>query len=62
MSRSRVPSARSSFALALVLAGLLAAPSALALDGWLRSRDAGLEAAAKSGKPLLVVTIWPDRV
>jgi hypothetical protein len=59
MPRFRVSSPR---ALALLLAGLVAAAPALALDGWLRSRDAGLDAAQKSGKPLLVVTIWPDRV
>lgn len=41
---------------------LLLASSASALDGWLSSRDEGLEAAAKSGKPVLVVTIWKDGV
>ena len=39
-----------------------AAPKADALDGWLRSRDDGLEAAKKSGKPVLVITLWKDGV
>jgi len=48
---------------AVVLATVaLFAPQALALDGWLRKRDDGLEAAQKSGKPVLVVTIWKDGV
>ena len=46
-----------------VLAGLaLASADAFALEGWLRTRKDGLEAAGKSGKPVLVVTIWKDGV
>jgi len=47
--------------LTLALA-LLLATRAAALDGWLTSRDAGLEAARKSGKPVLVITMWKDGV
>ena len=42
--------------------GLLLTADAFALDGWLRSRDDGLKAAQKSGKPVLVVTMWGDGV
>ena len=45
--------------LALTLAAAL---DASALDGWLRSRDDGLAAAKKSGKPVLVITLWKDGV
>jgi hypothetical protein len=47
----------------VALAGLaLAAPSWAAPEGWHESIDDGLEAAAKSGKPLLVVTAWKSGV
>ena len=45
--------------LALLLG--LAAP-ALAADGWHRTREDGLEAAKQSGKPVLVVTAWKEKV
>ena len=52
-----------SLAWAAVLAtAALLAPEAVALDGWLKKRNDGLEAAEKSGKPVLVVTIWKDGV
>ncbi len=45
------------------LAGLVLAASAAALPaGWHKSMDDGLEAAAKSGRPLLVVTAWKSGV
>jgi hypothetical protein len=41
-------------ALLLALAPALhAAP-----EGWLKTLDEGTKAAARSGKPLLVVTVW----
>ena len=40
---------------------VLAAP-AFAAEGWLRTRDDGLEAAKKSGRPVLVVTAWKEKV
>ena len=46
-------------ALAVTLAAAL---DASALEGWLRSRDDGLAAAKKSGKPVLVITLWKDGV
>jgi hypothetical protein len=44
-------------ALLAIAAAALAAP-----EGWHESMKAGLEAAKTSGKPLLVVTIWPPDV
>ena len=44
-----------------VLLLLFAAP-ALAADGWHDSRDEGLAAARQSGKPVLVVTAWKEKV
>jgi hypothetical protein len=47
----------------LALGALAFAGSALAIpEGWHKSMEDGLEAAAKSGKPLLVVTGWKDGV
>jgi hypothetical protein len=48
----------------ILLAGLALAGTrdARALDGWLKTRDEGLSAARTSGKPVLVVTIWPGGV
>lgn len=44
-------------------AAMLAVPSALgAADGWHASLDAGLDAAKKSGRPVLAVTIWKQGV
>ncbi len=37
----------------------LAGAVAVAEDGWHKSLDEGLDAARKSGRPLLVVTGWP---
>lgn len=31
-------------------------------DGWHRSLDKGLEAAKKSGKPLLLITAWKRKL
>ena len=31
-------------------------------EGWHKSMDDGLEAAKKSGKPLLVITLWKQGV
>lgn len=41
---------------------LVASTGALALDGWLPTREKGLEAASQSGKPVLVITLWGDGV
>ena len=46
---------------ACALAILLSADT-FALEGWLRTRDDGLKAAQKSGKPVLVITLWGDGV
>ena len=47
------------FVLALIGLGLLAAPSsANAPEGWHNSLQDGVEAAAKSGKPILLITTW----
>ncbi len=47
----------------LAVGALAFAGSALAIpDGWHGSMDDGLEAAAKSGRPLLVVTGWKSGV
>ena len=44
--------------LTLVLAGAaFAAP-----EGWHKSKKDGLAAAKKSGKPVLVVTMWREKV
>lgn len=50
--------------LALTVLGLaLSATSAHAIpDGWHKSLKEGLEAAAKSGKPLLLVSGWKDEI
>ena len=41
---------------------LLVAAPAFAADGWHRTRDDGLDAAKQSGKPVLVVTAWKEKV
>jgi hypothetical protein len=47
----------------LVFLGLLlGAGEALAADGWHADLEAGLSAAAKSGRPVLVVTAWKSGV
>ena len=45
----------------LGLALLGALPAAGEVEGWHRTMDDGLEAAKKSGKPLLVVTLWSPK-
>lgn len=45
----------------LALVGLLVCftnPAQATPDGWHASLDKGLDAAKKSGKPLLVITAW----
>ena len=51
---------RSAFIILSSLAlGLLAAPSSAgAPEGWHSSLKDGVEAAAKSGKPILLITAW----
>lgn len=51
---------RTPFLVSLIVLSLGFAEGATALDGWLSTRDAGLEAARGSGRPVLVVTIWKD--
>ena len=46
---------------ALAVLGLFAS-DATALDGWLHKQDDAVEAAKKSGKPILYVTIWKDGI
>ncbi len=50
------------FALSLLALAWLAAPAAAAPEGWHTSMKDGLEAAKKSGRPLLVVTAWKEKV
>ncbi len=47
-------------ALALTLIGTAVATAAP--DGWHTSMKDGVAAARKSGKPLLVITLWGDGV
>lgn len=49
------------FFLALVLFAL-AAPTSAAPDGWHGSLKDGIEASAKSGKPMLLITAWKRRL
>jgi hypothetical protein len=46
----------------LFLAALLAVPALAAPAGWHATMDDGLEAAAGSGRPVLVVTAWKEKV
>ena len=41
---------------------LLAGTAHARPDGWHKSMEDGLMAAKKSGKPLLVVTAWKEKV
>ena len=50
------------FLFTLAAAGLLGAGADAAPEGWHASMKDGLEAAAKSGRPLLVVTAWKEKV
>ena len=43
-------------AIALLAGAVLAAP-----EGWHRTKKDGEAASAKSGKPVLVVTIWKEK-
>ena len=49
---------RPAIAATLILAGLASA----APEGWHRSMKDGIAASQKSGRPVLVVTIWPEKV
>jgi len=67
MVHTRSPAARRLRRLALTVLGaiavvLVAAPLAGALDGWLPNPEAGLAAARRSGKPILVGTCWKKGV
>jgi hypothetical protein len=44
-------------AIALLAGAVLAAP-----EGWYRTKKDGEAAARKSGRPVLVVTIWKEKV
>ena len=46
----------------LAVIGLIASAVAAAPQGWHRTMDDGIEAARKSGKPVLVVTVWKEKV
>ncbi len=46
----------------LAVIGLIASAAAAAPQGWHRTMDDGIEAARKSGKPVLVVTVWKEKV
>lgn len=46
----------------LAVLSLLSAAAAASPQGWHRSKDDGIEAARKSGKPVLVVTLWKEGV
>ncbi len=46
------------FVLALVGLGLIASSTSAAPDGWHKSLKDGVEASAKSGKPILLITTW----
>ena len=46
------------FAVAVLGLGLLATPSTAAPEGWHTSLKEGVEAAGKSGKPILMITAW----
>jgi hypothetical protein len=48
---------RNALALGVLAAAALARP-----DGWHRTMEDGLKAAKKSGKPVLVVTIWKEKL
>jgi len=49
---------RLAIAATLIFAGMaFAAP-----DGWHRNLKDGIAASQKSGRPVLVVTIWPEKV
>ena len=41
---------------------LLVTAAGAAPDGWSASLEDGLAAAKKSGKPVLVITLWKDGV
>ena len=41
---------------------LLASAAVAAPEGWLKTLEDGQDAAKKSGKPILAVTVWPQGV
>ena len=49
-------------ALAALALGLLTTTANAVPDGWHKSLKDGLEASAKSGKPLLLVSAWADKI
>lgn len=52
-----------SFVVTLLALGLLAAAaSAGAPEGWHDSLEDGVEAAGKSGKPILLITAWKRKL
>ena len=46
------------FVLVLVGLGLIAPTTSAAPEGWHKSLKDGVEAAGKSGKPILMITAW----
>ncbi len=46
----------------VAVAAFVPTPATAAPDGWHTSIDDGREASAKSGRPLLVVTAWKEKV
>lgn len=50
------------FAAALVALGLLATPAPAAPEGWHTTLEAGVAAAEKSGKPILLITAWTRKL
>ncbi len=46
------------FLLSLLAAGLFALPATAQPEGWHKTVEEGVEAAAKSKKPLLLITAW----
>jgi hypothetical protein len=46
------------FVLSLLAVGLFALPATAQPEGWHKSVEEGVEAAAKSNKPLLLITGW----
>lgn len=46
----------------LSLLALLAGAALAAPEGWHRTKKEGEAAALKSGKPVLVVTLWKEKV
>jgi hypothetical protein len=49
-------------AVILLFAVLLSSPAFAADEGWHKSLEEGRKAARKSGKPILVVTVWAPNI